>query len=180
LFVGRLDDRVKRISAIVRAFAAEAGSHPDADLRIVGDGPDRAVLEALATELAPGRVFFSGWISDLEAKARLYGAAECLVLASWREASPAVVSEAFACGTPVVASRVGALSDLVLDGQTGWTFPAGDDEALRERLSRVLSRPDLVAGMRGPVRECAERHVSREAVLAALEKGFSTAERRHG
>ena len=180
LFVGRLDNGVKRISAIIRAFAAVAVAHRDTDLVIVGDGTDRDRLQALAAAQIPSRVHFLGWISELETKAQAYNAAECLVLASWREASPAVISEAFACGTPVLASQVGAIGDLVIDGQTGWLFSPGDDEALVARLAFALTHPEVIASMRPRVREFAETDVSPAAITAALRKGFAMIERQHG
>ena len=171
---------MKRISAIIRAFAAVAVAHRDTDLVIVGDGTDRDRLQALAAAQIPSRVHFLGWISELETKAQAYNAAECLVLASWREASPAVISEAFACGTPVLASQVGAIGDLVIDGQTGWLFSPGDDEALVARLAFALTHPEVIASMRPRVREFAETYVSPAAITAALRKGFSAVERQHG
>jgi glycosyltransferase involved in cell wall biosynthesis len=180
LFVGRLDDGVKRVSAIIRAFATAAVGHRDADLVIVGDGPDRDRLQALAAEQMPGRVRFLGWISAAEAKAQLYNAADFLVLASWREASPAVINEAFACGTPVLASRVGAISDLVVDGQTGWLFAPGDDEALAAGLSFALNHPEIIAAMLPRVRELAETSISPAAVTTALRKGFLVVGRQGG
>ena len=180
LFVGRLDDGVKRVSALIRTFATVAVAHRDTDLVIVGDGADRDRLQALAVEQIPGRVHFLGWISELAAKVQVYNVAECLVLASWREASPAVISESFACGTPVVASRVGAIGDLVIDGQTGWLFPPGDDEALAARLSLALTHPEIITSMRPQLREFAETCVSPAAITAALRKGFAVLERQHG
>jgi glycosyltransferase involved in cell wall biosynthesis len=174
LFVGRLDDSVKRVSSIIEAFSVRMAEYVDADLLVVGDGRDRSSLRAQAMRVAPNRVHFLGWISGAEEKAQVYNSAECLVLASWREASPAVINEAFACGTPVLASNVGGIGDLVVDGQTGWLFPAGDDEALASRISDVLSRPDVVASMRPRVRELAETQLSGVRIAAVLKKGFAS------
>jgi glycosyltransferase involved in cell wall biosynthesis len=110
LFVGRLDDSVKRVSAFIQAFAPLAAEYQDTDLLIVGEGNDGPKLRRLAAELAPGRVRFQGWVSGAEALAPLYNAAECLVLPSWSEGFPTVVGEAMACGTPILASHVGALA----------------------------------------------------------------------
>ena len=137
LFVGRLEDHMKRVSAIIRAFASLAVEQQDVDLLIVGDGKDREKLERLAKECVPNRVYFLGWISSVDTKSPLYNAAECLVLASRREGFPTVVGEAMACGTPVLAPRVGGISELVVEGQTGWLFDQGDDEALKANLSFI-------------------------------------------
>ena len=56
LFVGRLDDSVKRVSTLIRAFASIAADHADTELVIVGDGPDSAAVQAVAAECLPGRV----------------------------------------------------------------------------------------------------------------------------
>src|SRR5262249_45079492 len=64
LFVGRLDDRVKRVGALVRSLGALAAKHLDTDLVVVGNGPDGAELRQLAEAHAPGRVRFMGWVAD--------------------------------------------------------------------------------------------------------------------
>jgi glycosyltransferase involved in cell wall biosynthesis len=179
LFVGRLDDPVKRVSALVRAFAGLAAAHPDADLLIGGDGPDGKGVRRLAAELAPGRVHFLGWVTGAEALAPLYNAAECLVLPSRSEGFPAVVGEAMACGTPVLASRVGGVPELVVEGETGWLIPPGDDAALAAGLARVLARPGDAAALRPRARALAEERVSPAAVAAALRGYFPPGGRKH-
>jgi glycosyltransferase involved in cell wall biosynthesis len=174
LFVGRLDDGVKRISAIIQAFAAVCQQDPSADLIIVGDGQDREKLERLAAVRARGRVRFLGWVHGAEVKASLYASAECLVMASWREGFPTVVGEAMACGTPVVSSRVGAVEEVVIDGVTGWLYPARDDEALIAVLADIISRPEHAASMRRQARIVAEQRVSPEAVTRRLKACFET------
>ena len=146
LFMGRLEDRVKRVSSLLQVFSALCRQHSDVDLLIVGEGIDRAALQRIAAALGLDRVRFLGWISEIDEKVGLYNAAECLVLPSQSEGFPAVVGEAMACGTPVVASRVGGVPELVLDGQTGWLVRPGHDEELAARLSDVLANP------RGPLR----------------------------
>jgi glycosyltransferase involved in cell wall biosynthesis len=173
LFVGRLDDEMKRISAIIRAFAVLAGKHPQAILLIVGDGSDREMLERAAMESVPDRVRFLGWVKAAEAKARLYASADCLVLASRREGFPTVIGEAMACGTPVISSRVGAVEEMVVEGRTGWLFAPGDDEGLVNALDRALSLTAAEAAeMRARARSMACERVSPEVVTAELRKCF--------
>jgi glycosyltransferase involved in cell wall biosynthesis len=179
LFVGRLDDPVKRVSALIRIFAALAREQPDIDLLIAGKGPDEEKLRRLGEEQAPGRVRFLGWVSRDEAKARLYNVADSLILNSRSEGFPTVVGEAMACGTPVLSSRVGGVAELVVEGQTGWMFPAGDEEALRAKMSYVSTHPQDVAAMRPHVRGLAERLVSPAVVGAALRNCLEKASR-HG
>jgi glycosyltransferase involved in cell wall biosynthesis len=173
LFVGRLDDAVKRVSSIILAFSRLRERHPLIQLVIVGDGADKLKLENLAAEHAPGRVRFAGWVRQISSKVHYYSAAECLVLASAREGFPTVVGEAMACGTPVVSSRVGAVRELVTEGETGWLFPAGDDAGLCRSLDRALSQPAFeAAAMRQRARELAVRRVSPAAVAAGLQECF--------
>jgi glycosyltransferase involved in cell wall biosynthesis len=180
LFVGRLEDRVKRVSALIRTYAALAGEYRDVDLLVVGEGPDGQRLRRLAIESAPNRVRFLGWISSAEALSCLYNAAECFVLPSRSEGFPTVVGEAMACGTPVLASRVGGVGELVIEGQTGWLTAPGDDAGLEAGLSFVLTHPQSVASMRPRVRSVAEARVSPAVVAAALRECFCGAGWQHG
>jgi glycosyltransferase involved in cell wall biosynthesis len=180
LFVGRLDDQVKRVSALIRGFAALAAEQRDADLLVAGDGPDGQKLRCLAAERAPGRVHFLGWIPGGDAIVPLYNAAECLVLPSRSEGFPTVVGEAMACGTPVLASRVGGVGELVIQDRTGWLFAPGDDEALAAGLSFVVSHPEVIARMRPQARDLAEARVSPAVVASALRKCFCIRGERHG
>jgi glycosyltransferase involved in cell wall biosynthesis len=172
LFVGRIDDKIKRVSRIIQTFATQATQHADVDLLIVGDGPDKATLRRQAEEQAPGRVQFLGWISTAQSKALLYNVAECLLLASRREGFPAVVGEAMACGTPVIASRVGGVGELVIDGQTGWSFPPDDFDLFRDHMAYVLNHRETIAAMRPQARAAAERRLAPPVVAKALRECF--------
>jgi len=171
LFVGRLDDAVKRVSALIHAFASEADKHPDVDFLIAGSGPDEKELHETARDILPDRIRFLGWITP-EQKPGLYNVAECLLLASRSEGFPTVIGEAMLCGTPVLASDVGAISELVVDGKTGWLFEAGDDSGLVRALTEVLEHPARAAAMRPYVRRVAEDRLSPRLVAPALCECF--------
>jgi glycosyltransferase involved in cell wall biosynthesis len=174
LFVGRLDDGVKRISTILEQFALQAPKHPDVHFVIAGSGRDEAALRSQALTTLPGRVHFVGWLANDQRKATVFNLAECLVLASWREASPAVIGEAFACGTPVVSSDVGGIGDLVKAGVSGWLFPAGDDTGLGQCLEEVMAQPEKPAAMRSEARRLALELVSLKVTRATLKAGFAS------
>jgi glycosyltransferase involved in cell wall biosynthesis len=72
----------------------------------------------------------------------------CLVVPSeWYEAFPHVMLEAMACGKPIVAARIGTLSDVVVDGLNGATFAPGDPSGLAEAVMSVISVPDRYADL---------------------------------
>jgi glycosyltransferase involved in cell wall biosynthesis len=173
LFVGRLDDPVKQVSMVIRAFHGIANEYPDADLVIIGDGPDRAVLEALALRRFPDRFYFVGWVPGGETLARYYCSAECLVLPSLKEGFPTVVGEALASGTPVIGTDVGAISELVNNGETGWLLPPGNETALTDALVDCLDRPEQTAAMGKRARNLAEARIAPEVVAATLREVFS-------
>ena len=178
-FVGRLDDRVKRVSALIRTISALAGQHPDVSLAIAGDGPDRGELEAHASAAIPDRVRFLGWQSGADRLTPIYNAAECLVLPSLHEGFPTVAGEAMACGTPVLASRVGGVPELVREDENGWMIPPGDDFALSKAVTFVLDSPESVRAMRPAARAAALARVSESVVAAGLRACFVSAGVRH-
>ena len=174
LFVGRLSDSEKRVGALIDAFARELPRADDVDLLVAGDGKDAPALRRHAASVAPGRVHFLGWAAGADALCALYNAADCLVLPSRREGFPTVVGEAAACGTPVLASRVGGVPELVEDGVTGWLVEPEDDAALAARLAFVLERPDDVRALRPAARAAAEARVAPGVVGPQLREAFGT------
>ena len=110
---------------------------PQVGLWIVGDGPQRSVLELRVKELRlEDRVVFCGQHFNV---APYVQAADCFVCPSlWGEAAGLVILEAMGCGLPVVASDVGGIPEFVQENATGYLFPAGDPEALAERVGRLI------------------------------------------
>lgn len=134
LFVGRMIS-AKRPGDVVRAFASIWSSQQNTVLVMVGDGP---LLDELR-KAAPGRVFFTGWLKDPERIAELMAVAAMLVLPSEHETWGAVVNEAMAAGTPVIASdRVGSAAELIEPGKNGLIVPVGDIKALATAIERLL------------------------------------------
>ena len=113
----------------------------DYDALIVGDGPERPELAALVDQLGLGeRVRLCGERDDIP---ELLGRADCFVLASRSEGLPMSILEAMAAGLPVVASDVGGVAELVVDGATGLLVAPHDATSLAEALRRVLVDVDL-------------------------------------
>lgn len=135
LYVGSLE-AFKGVDAVIRA-AAQSG--PSAVLLVVGAGPDRAALEALADDLLPGRVHFLGLVDDV---VPTYMAADVVVLPfTGADSMPATVIEAGLCGVPVVTTPVGAIPEVVVDGETAVLVPTGDEASLVAATSALLDDP---------------------------------------
>jgi glycosyltransferase involved in cell wall biosynthesis len=113
---------------------------PEARVVVVGEGPLRARLGALARDLGiHERVHFVGNMPQAEL-ASIYSAADVLALASTREGWPNVVLEAMACGTPVVAMNVGGVPEILTDGALGEIVDERSDLALAQAIVRTIQR----------------------------------------
>jgi glycosyltransferase involved in cell wall biosynthesis len=146
LFVGRLTPE-KGGALLLEAFAQVFAAHPEARLTVVGDGPERPALEARAQALGVAEaVTFAGARNQLQVAAHM-AEADMLVLPSFAEGVPVVLMEAMAAGLPTIASRVAGVSELVHDEETGFVIPPGDLETLANRLSRLMSNPNLCRNM---------------------------------
>ncbi|MGO8702919.1 MAG: glycosyltransferase [Candidatus Brocadiia bacterium] len=143
LFVGNLLP-VKGIDLLMEAFLAMRARNPalfaQIQLLIAGDGPKLSwVVRRMADEGLGGSVKLLGHVGR-ERIARLMSAADVLALPSRNEGCPNVVLEALACGTPVVAARVGAVPDL-LDESCGIIVPPEDPAQFAAALERALAKP---------------------------------------
>jgi len=148
LFVGRLVER-KGVAHLIEAIARLGPAAGAPRLEIVGEGPERPGLEALAQRLGvANRVVFRGKIPADELQASYARAAVC-VLPSVLDARGdteglgVVLLEAMNHGTPVIASRVGGIPDIVEDGVSGLLVPPGDADALAAAIRRVRDDPAL-------------------------------------
>jgi glycosyltransferase involved in cell wall biosynthesis len=156
--VGRLVP-VKNHLLAVRAVARV----PDAALVLVGQGPLAEDLARAAAAAGVGdRVVLTGLRRDARA---LMGAADAVVLPSRSEGLPLVALEAMAAGTPLVATDVRGVRELVGDG-AALLVPPDDPDALADALSRVLSDADLAERLVSAGREVAGRHTE-EAMVAS-------------
>jgi glycosyltransferase involved in cell wall biosynthesis len=135
LAAGRLHAQ-KRFDLLLEAFATVRERVPKARLAIVGTGSLREDLETRARDLGVAEsVTFAGFRADMPA---VLSAADLFVLSSDDEGLPMVVLEAMAAGRAVVATRVGALEDMVDEGKSGVLVPRGDPAALAEAVIPLL------------------------------------------
>jgi glycosyltransferase involved in cell wall biosynthesis len=125
----------------LQGFAQIAGQFPTAHYVIAGDGPLRAELEAAAQALhLAAWVHFLGWRSDAHA---IFAALDLLLAPSLWEGFGLVFLEAMALGVPILGTRVSAIPEVVIDGETGWLVPPRDPDAIAAALREALSDPAL-------------------------------------
>jgi len=174
LHVGRLVD-VKGAQYLVQAFAKLAARFPDIRLVIIGDGPRKASLRALAKSMGIGqRIQFLGALPHTEVMAWMRKAA-MLVLPSVRTATGReeglgmVLLEAAASGVPAVGSRIGGIPEGIIDGQTGFLAPERDAETLAARMGELLDDRELRLAMGAAARMLVEQRFDIRRQTETLE-----------
>ena len=170
-FAGRLGPQ-KGLEVALAALS----SVPEVTLTVAGDGPDRGALERRASELGlVERVRFLGPLPR-EGVLRLFGAADASLLPSAWENFPHTVVEALAVGTPVIASAVGGVPEVVRDGENGLLVPPGNPDALAAAIRRFFAGDEL----RRTLADAAAASVAsytEEAVFSQIEKKLAEAAR---
>jgi len=136
LFVGRLSVE-KGVATLAEAMARL----PAAQLRVAGDGPQAAALDDIVG------VSRLGSLPAAAVRQEMCRALALVVPSICFENFPRTIAEAFACGTPVIASRIGALADIVRDGVTGLLFEPGNPQDLADKLAWALAHPQQMAAM---------------------------------
>jgi glycosyltransferase involved in cell wall biosynthesis len=171
LYVGRLVPE-KGISTLIHACTRLPGIR----LTIAGDGPIRDELHGLVRSLSLSeRVTFVGRLDPDDVKNRM-GQAQLLVFPSeWYEGFPVTLAESFACGTPVVASRLGSMAEIVEPNQTGWLFRPGDAEDLANTISAGLADKTKLLKMSAACRLSFEHRYAADRNYAALMEIYSRA-----
>ncbi len=130
VFVGRLDDK-KGVQVLLDSWKRLPLQYP---LQIVGDGPQRTVFELQAREWQLSGINFRGRLPHREVLEIVKGARFTIVPSLWYEAFPMCIVESFACGTPVLCSRLGGMAEIVEDQVTGLHFNPGDANDLASKV----------------------------------------------
>ena len=158
IYMGRLA-RIKGLFELLQAVRIVTELGIDARLTIAGDGEDAAALQHYARSLGiASRVTFCGPVFGPD-KMNLLSGADLAVLASYQEGLPYAVLEAMAAGIPVLATRVGAIPDVVTDGIDGLLVSPGDIVAIAEAIAELSRDREKLSWMS---RACRKR------VLAAF------------
>jgi glycosyltransferase involved in cell wall biosynthesis len=135
----------KGMETLIAAVPHVLARHPEAQVAIVGDGPDRQKLGAQASALGiAGSVHFLGPSNDPLAALR---GMDVFVHSSWAESFPYVILEAMSLARPIVASDVGGVGEAVIDGKSGLLIPARNECALGAALVGLLDDPERRADL---------------------------------
>jgi len=179
LHVARLVE-VKGTRYLLRAFARVARTHDAVRLLIIGDGPLRRPLRALAASLGVGdRVEFLGALPHAEVLSSMRKAA-MLVLPGIRTATGReeglgmVLLEAAATGVPIIGSQVGGIPECIVDGKTGFLVPERDEETLARRMAELLEDPVRRHSMGAAGRALVEDRFDIDRQTAALENFYDS------
>jgi glycosyltransferase involved in cell wall biosynthesis len=133
----------KNWETLLRAAATVYRTHPDLRLVLIGDGPDKVILQNLAIELGiADRVTFTGKLPFPEVPSYLK-AADLFGFASITETQGLVTMEAMAAGLPVVAVNASGTRDIVNNGEQGFLVP-NDADALAHSINRLLESPEIM------------------------------------
>lgn len=166
-WVGRMTD-VKDTDAVLEIVRAARDRGLEAVLVMVGDGPDRVRLEQLAHDIGIARsTFFVGYQPEVAGYYRLFDA---FLLPSVNEGTPVSAIEALASGTPVVATRVGGVPDVVRDGEDGFLFEPGDTDGAAERLALLASDATLRSALGASGRERVLRRYSVSRLVEDVDR----------
>lgn len=144
LYVGGLRP-VKGVHYLVEAMPAVREQIPEARLTIVGDGPEYARVAGLVKRLdLASAVELVGQV-PLDRVAEYYARATVFVLPSLSDPRPLVVTEAFACGLPVIGTRVDGIPEMITDGKNGYLVSPGQPQEIAEAVVRILTNARLWA-----------------------------------
>lgn len=136
LFVGRLS-----VEKGIESLAKAANLLSDPQLRVVGDGAQAVLLDNIKG------VSKVGLLPSDKVRQEMNSALALVIPSIWYENFPRTIVEAFAAGLPVIASRIGALADIITDGETGLLFDPGNAQDLADKMAWALNHPEQMAIM---------------------------------
>jgi glycosyltransferase involved in cell wall biosynthesis len=139
-------------------------------LQIVGDGPERERLESQTRQDGLFNVTFRGRLSHEETLAAIKNARFLVIPSAWYEGFPMAIVEAFACGTPVLCSRLGGMQELIADHRIGLHFTSGDKGDITQKIEWAFEHPAELAQMgREARREYENNYTSEKNYIRLIE-----------
>ena len=166
--VARLE-AVKNHAMLVRVIARVKRLRPALrfSLVLIGEGPGHEILGLARAYGVDGHVQFSGRMTHDETLAQL-ALADVSVLSSIKEGLPRALMESAALGVPCVGTRVNGISEVIVDGHTGFLVPLGDDAAFADRILRILESDEAASRLRANALEFARNEFDEDAVIHRL------------
>ncbi len=152
VFTGRLE-KIKGAHTVLEAMKL----CPDVQLKIVGSGTQEAYLKAYRHKHNLTNVTFLGKLNKEQTLETIGNAQFSICASEWYEVLGFTIVEAMALGKPVIGSNIGAIPEMVIDGQTGYLFEPGNSVQLAERIALLMSNTQMIAEMG----EKASSHISR-------------------
>ena len=168
---------IKRVPDVIRAFALLA-HRVKSRLLLVGTGPDRGEAERLAVELEiADHVHFLGPMNDVSP---VLSVADLCLMASEQESFGLAALEAMSCQVPVIATQVGGLPELVMEGETGYLVPLGDVEAMAARAWELLNDEEKRRSLAHNARQHAVEHFHIDQIVSQYEEYYRDVMHRSG
>lgn len=171
-FAGRLSEE-KGVRTLLDSWARPGSTMP---LKIAGDGPLATYVKERAS--TQSNIEWLGYCQRERLMELLQEAAILVFPSLWYEGLPMTIVEAMACGTPVVASGLGSMNELIRDGINGFRFTAGDAGGLADCIRSILARPDELREMRRSSRLCYEQNYTPERNYELLMEIYQNAAKR--
>lgn len=143
--------------------------NPNWILHVIGGGPLQEDLEELRNDLGlKGKIFFYGYLEHKEV-AEYYNSSDLFILPSLEEGLGYVSGEALACGCPVIASNVGGIPDIVIDGKTGLLFEPKDVDDLKDKINYMINNKNDALKMAEAGRQHIIKNYNGEKVMEQFE-----------
>lgn len=167
LYFGRLSDE-KGLLTLLQAMR----NLPEVPLRVVGDGPQEYELKNFVRRYEMDNIFFMGKKSGAELAQLVREANSVVVPSEWYDNSPLVIYESMAYGKPVIAARMGGMPELILEGETGMLFDAGNVNQLVEKIRFLWDRPELAEQYGSAARAKAEQEFDPSAHYEIIQEWY--------
>lgn len=160
--------KVKRVDDVVRIFRKVSETVPSR-LLLVGDGPERGIIESLCREL--GIYDEVRFLGKLEAVEEVLSVADLFLMPSEKESFGLAALEAMACEVPVISSNAGGIPELNIDGVTGFTSKVGNIEEMTKNALHILSEENLETFKKNALERAKEFDI--EVILPKYEKFYN-------
>jgi glycosyltransferase involved in cell wall biosynthesis len=170
-FVGS-HEKVKGIMNFVEAMLLVLQQLDNVHVVIIGKGTlSDAVHLKLDDYCALGRVEILGWVA-YEALPKYYNDFRLLILPSYSEGAPSVIFEAMSCGTPVLATTVGGIADIIKNGETGFLLESNDPENIANRVMNLLNNSKMTEEVSKKAYKWIKENVNEEKAIEAWQEIF--------